>query len=333
MRLSNFELLRLVAMLLVLFLHCNYSVFGAVTQTDIALDTFTSFFRIFSEQACLVCVNIFVLISGWFGIKASYKGLANILFQVIFLGWLIAIMLYPLTNELPVIEMMKLTYLGSYYWFVPSYLILYVSAPVLNTFVNASDKNTVFRFLVCFFLLEFALGWLFDWEHYGLGYSAISFFGLYVLARYIRTYGNDSHYLCMNSWYYMMCYLLLTIMPSVIIYASVTQFNYNCNQLAYSSPFIIGSSVCLLLFFSKLEFQSRAVNWASASAFSMYLIQLHPSVWPRWRTFCLSIADSYTWGGQLLIIILLCVTFAFVCILIDQVRKVAWNGIVKMFNK
>ena len=85
MRLSNFELLRIVAMLLVLLLHCNYSVFGLVTQTDIESDAFVSFFRIFSEQACLVCVNIFVLISGWFGIKFSYKCVANILFQVIFL--------------------------------------------------------------------------------------------------------------------------------------------------------------------------------------------------------------------------------------------------------
>lgn len=333
MRLSNFELLRLVAMLLVLLLHCNYSVFGAVTQADIASDAFIAFFRIFSEQACLVCVNIFVLISGWFGIKYSYKGIANILFQTIFLGWFVAVILYPLTHELPVVEMMKLSYLGSFYWFVPSYLILYVSAPMLNAFVKASDKQTVFRFLIGFFLLEFTLGWLFDWEHYGLGYSAISFFGLYVLARYIRMYGTESHYFCMNSSIYLKCYLLLTIIPSAIIYASVSRFNYNCNQLAYSSPFIIGSSVCLLLFFSKLEIQSRVINWASASAFSMYLIQLHPSVWPHWRTFCLSIADSYTWGGQLLIIILLCVAFALVCILLDQVRKVAWNGIIKLFNK
>lgn len=203
MRLSNFELLRIVAMLLVLLLHCNYSVFGLVTKTDIESDAFVSFFRIFSEQACLVCVNIFVLISGWFGIKFSYKKVANILFQVIFLGWLVAITLYPFTKVLPFVEMMKLTYLGSFYWFVPSYLVLYVFAPVLNAFVNVSEKQKVFRFIVGFFLLEFALGWLFDWEHYGLGYSAMSFFGLYLLARYIRMYGKENHYFCMNSRNYL----------------------------------------------------------------------------------------------------------------------------------
>ena len=73
-RFSNIELLRIVAMLLVVFVHANYFSLGWINIDDINNDPINSFVRIILEQICIVCVNVFVLISGWFGIKPSLKG-------------------------------------------------------------------------------------------------------------------------------------------------------------------------------------------------------------------------------------------------------------------
>ena len=70
-RLSNIELLRLVSMFLVMFFHVT----DAISQKnniaensidDIMLATFSSL--------SIICVDIFILISGYFGITFKMKG-------------------------------------------------------------------------------------------------------------------------------------------------------------------------------------------------------------------------------------------------------------------
>ena len=77
-RQSNFELLRLVCMLMVLVCHAN----GYVNEAD--LSGSTGVVRLLINQFCLVCVNVFVMISGWFGVNASWKGAFKLWFQVLY---------------------------------------------------------------------------------------------------------------------------------------------------------------------------------------------------------------------------------------------------------
>ena len=85
-RKSNFELLRIFAMMLVLLVHANYLSLGSVTQSEITTSPFGGFVRIFCEQLCIVSVNLFVLISGWFGIRPTLKKFATLLFQILFIA-------------------------------------------------------------------------------------------------------------------------------------------------------------------------------------------------------------------------------------------------------
>ena len=79
-RQSNYECLRLVCMLMVMICHAN----GHVQQGDIM--GIEGFCKIAVNQFCFVCVNVFIMISGWFGIKASWKKAGALLFQVAFWG-------------------------------------------------------------------------------------------------------------------------------------------------------------------------------------------------------------------------------------------------------
>lgn len=81
-RKSNIELCRIIAMLLVVLLHANYLSLGGVELNDVEVAPLDSFLKVLSEQLCIICVNVFILISGWFGIKANIKGAVSLLFQV-----------------------------------------------------------------------------------------------------------------------------------------------------------------------------------------------------------------------------------------------------------
>jgi len=63
-RLSNIELLRIVAMFLVLVVHSDFFSLGAPTSMEIANSPMQSYVRIFIESFSIVCVNVFVMISG-----------------------------------------------------------------------------------------------------------------------------------------------------------------------------------------------------------------------------------------------------------------------------
>lgn len=71
-RRSNIELLIIIAMLLVLILHANSLSNGLPTINDLA-NPISSFARLSIQTLANVAVNVFVLISGWWGVKFSWK--------------------------------------------------------------------------------------------------------------------------------------------------------------------------------------------------------------------------------------------------------------------
>ena len=89
LRESNMELLRITAMILVLMVHASFKALDAPTLSDLHINPTSTFFRLFSESISIVCVNVFVLISGWYGIKAKGSRLLAFLFQVYFLNIMI----------------------------------------------------------------------------------------------------------------------------------------------------------------------------------------------------------------------------------------------------
>lgn len=83
-RSSNLELLRLLSMFFVLVVHADFQALGMPDRTEMTILPLFSVFRIIIEAFAIVCVNSFVLLSGWFGINFHIKSLCNLLFQCAF---------------------------------------------------------------------------------------------------------------------------------------------------------------------------------------------------------------------------------------------------------
>ena len=317
---------------MVLLNHCNYACLGGVDIQSISHQPLVSYSRIFLEQAFLVGVNVFILISGWFGMRFRIKGIFSLLFNVIFIGWFVAALLSLFNVFFPLSSMLKVTYLGSYYWFVTSFLLLFICSPILNLFAEKANKTEFSTFLIIFFLLEFALGWLWDWENYGYGHSFLSFIGLYMTARFLNRYEHELSLTKLSKGRCFILYLILTIVPATATFF-LTKGGIAYNQLSDSSPFIIGAALSLFLLFRQIDLGSNAlVNWCAASAFSMYLIQLHPMVWPLWSKNMSLIQEQCGIGFYLMASIVICLVFSVICILIDKIRIFIWQQILRLYE-
>lgn len=84
-RLVNIELLRIIAMLLVLLNHSTWS--ASYFKIEMVRSDFWKSIGVLEIYSWIfVCVPCFVVISGYFGIHWKWKGLLNYLFQIGFWG-------------------------------------------------------------------------------------------------------------------------------------------------------------------------------------------------------------------------------------------------------
>jgi len=82
---SNIELLRIISMLLVMIVHADYLALGAPSVEEISTSYSSSFVRAYIEALSCICVNVFILISGWFGVRPKIVRLIEFVFQVLFI--------------------------------------------------------------------------------------------------------------------------------------------------------------------------------------------------------------------------------------------------------
>ncbi|MBP3227373.1 MAG: acyltransferase [Bacteroidaceae bacterium] len=277
-RQSGVELLRIVAMLFVLVVHVNYGALGYPHWSGVHAEPLPWLGRLLTEQVAIVCVDVFVLISGWFGIRPTLRGGAKYLFQVLFIALLVPLCFAVAAPERLAGLNWADALLGR--WFVRAYLALFVLSPVLNAFVERASKRQMEAVLAAFFAIQTVDLLLRFKDVYNDGYGAVSFVGLYLLARYVRLHRADRWLRCPKAiaavWAVCVIVPPLVQLVCALFGAPKPLGALVPVSIAYTNPLVIVESLALLLLFVRLRFSSRAVNWVAASCFSVYLLHQHP---------------------------------------------------------
>lgn len=189
-RQTNFELLRLFAMFLVLIFHSDFLCTGYPNKSNLDESMVQTITKIFIESSSVVCVNIFVLISGWFGIKPTIKGLLNFIFQCVYfltLTYLITCLLG--INKVSLHGIKSCIFLlPESNWFIRAYIALYIISPILNVYLEKCNKKQLGTVLILFFAFQTIFGITNISIFISWGYSTFSFIGLYLLAQYAKRY-------------------------------------------------------------------------------------------------------------------------------------------------
>ena len=188
-RQMNVELLRVVCMMMVLALHANFSPFGMPDKQECLHAALPSFTRCWIETMTIVAVDVFVMISGWFGLNARRRSYTSFIFTALFFSIgsaaFFAATGYVTFDKDLVLDALQLS---KCLWFVKAYLMLLILSPILNAFVAHTDRRTFAATLIGFFVFQTVFNFFGDGGHqfFSDGYSPLSFIWLYLLARYMR---------------------------------------------------------------------------------------------------------------------------------------------------
>ncbi len=340
MRLTNIESLRIVAMFFVLILHANNLSLGTYTTAEYHSAPIPTITRMLFEQTAICAVNLFVLISGWFGIRTKGESTVSLIFQYIFFSALLLIIPGCLSINSPseLLSPIKKLCGLNYFWFLSAYLMLLFLAPCLNAFIEKTDKRTLRLWIIVFYLFQTIWGWILGDaanQMFKAGYCGTSFIGLYLLARYVHLYHPLPFQQRAHVQY--LAALSFILIPGIIeafsafFMGGVVSDIWRSRTLFYTAPHVVLCALFILTATARLRFTNLFVNRIAASAFAVYLFHLHPCVFPYFKQAAQWLYGHYSGAVFLLLTFGFLVAVFAAAVLIDQVRLLCWRSLARRF--
>ena len=321
----------MVSMLLVLVIHAN-TAFNPwpIGQDEILATPFACSVKFLIESLCIVCVNAFILLSGWFGIRFSLRKLFSFVFQVLFFSLILQFL--PGT-EPPSIYSFAEVFTLNQYWFVKAYIILFILSPALNTFAEQASKKTFATVLVLFYLMQTLFAYISNTDWFSDGFSPLPFIGLYLLARYVRI--HQPGFARLKKGYDAAVYLGISLLITLLSLFLFKQFDTGGRLFNYTNPLVVCSSLFFVLFFSKIKMgEIKWINTVAISSVGAYLLHMHPRFFTAY--YCDMIRRFFS-ENPLAIAALLTiawVVFVFISgVLMDKIRLAIWSLLEKPFIK
>lgn len=319
-RLSNFELLRILAMFGITIhhfcVHGNFVLPSLYHFNTILIQVCASFGKL--------GVNLFILITGYFMIKSNFKikSFLKLFFEVLFYSLSILIV-FKIFHIDTIIDWHINTYLypigGGAYWFFTTYMVLYILSPFINILLKNLDKYKHFFLIVLLITLWSILPNLIANVDYC--FSALGWFiTLYIIAAYIRLYpqkifDNQKQNIL------IVCASFLI----VVLFFFIADFRHKYPLIPFISTMnsivMLVASVSILLCFKNWKIKyNKGINWVAASVFSVYLISDNNFVRPfLWKNIfkTASLLNSHY---LIFYIFYDCFIIFLVSILIDKIR-------------
>lgn len=196
-RMANMELLRILAMMMVILLH-YLGKGGLLADLTQPLDA-NGYTAWFLEAFAIVAVNVYMLISGYFLVESRFKvsRLLGLILQAVFYSILVPAVLLLTgilkTDEIGMYQILYYVFPAQmeHYWFLTAYVVMYLFSPLLKAAVHHINQKQ--HLLVIGGLLVFeSLGKSIlpvRLEMDRFGYDAVWFMCVYLAAAYIRLYG------------------------------------------------------------------------------------------------------------------------------------------------
>lgn len=269
---SSIELYRIIATFAVLVFHFNGWLVGGMPK-HFDIDNI-SFFRISQaiiESCSCICVNMFLVISGYFGIHLKFQSVLRICLLLLFIlvpFYIFDCLIFDKTFLCKEF-IRKIMVISSGGYFIQCYFMLMLFSPILNAFVEKYEKKKGLYFVLILVLVEFWFDCITHTDYMGFryGFSVLHFMIVYMVARYVNLYRQELVTFKKKHWIF--AYLICT---SIILLMYISGINYIWQ---YSNPIIILSAVCSFLPFIYNSFFNKWINWVSSSTLAVYIIHVN----------------------------------------------------------
>ena len=348
---SNFELLRIVSMFLIVLYHVILHGNTVGNCTNDIIKVFLTLIMYIS----IIHVNSFVLLTGYFQSKSTFKKnkLISLILQALFYMIVIIVVLESLgiitLSNLKILKEVLFLDVNSY-WFIKTYVFLYLLSPFLNILIKNLKQKDYKKLLIILTVIVSVLPYvtghqLFD----NNGYTLYSFVYLYLLGAYLREYPVLKKVSMKKS---TLRIVLLSIFfgCAILNYAitSLSQHFINVNSLFteiannlnyvkfdYSNTIVIVQTIAYFLFFETLNIKSNIINFVSKLTFGIYLI--HDNVLIRTGLLLYKVLgvdngpfSSYSF---VIYIFVIAVLIFVVCAIIELARQKLFILVRDIFNK
>lgn len=295
-RLSNFELMRITSMFMIVvwhfIMHSNLLI-----RTSGALNLFLNFIYI----AFSVHVNSFILVCGYFQYDKPIK--LNKFFSLVATTWFykaIYALIFVISGIVVMNKLDLFLFLqpinysysyGTFYWFTNTYLIFYLLIPFFNIMIKNMSQKKHKYFIILLFISFSIIPWITRNQILNNeGTTILNFIILYFIGSYLGKYKiKDNYHFKIYSdnkrQLIIFVFLILSMLVSFSLSPLSTYFSSFDNIFlkfigevfvhslsVFSSPFIIIQSILYFLFFETLKFRNRFINKVSGLMFGVYLV-------------------------------------------------------------
>lgn len=278
---SNIELLRLVIMAFIVLHHFIFHGLGQYKYLALGTSPLLSGsqidYALIVDSFLIAAVDVFILISGYFSIKFKASGFVK-LFSIVSFFAMVGFCNYLYTNGLSggvIVSIAKVFKRGffvisnSTFWFIQYYFILMFLSGAINKYVEVASRKSLLSTIFVFLFVNIYLGWIREVAFVTDGYNLTNFIMLYLIGRYLKLYYKKN----IAKKYDLILFLGSSIITAILAVA-LYHFGFNTYRaFCYNSSFVLVSAVSLFMLFSKVQYQSKVVNYLAASCLAIYLMQ------------------------------------------------------------
>ncbi len=350
---ASIELLRIVAILMILCLHYN-----SHAQVLLELGMPASGVQIYAtiiEAICIPGLNTYVLISGFFLSKGKVRPsrVITLLCQVYFYTILISLAMmavgtYAVGSDDSMYKLVQYLFpiSSEHYWFVTAYIIMYVMSPVMNaaceSLTRKQMKAVIMGLLIWFSVVKSFVPVMFVTDHHGYDFGW--FLVLYLIAAYIRKYDVQLFYDAKRS--------AAVFLVSVVIIAAMSIGLYYINlyrgglvyyagvPLDLNFIFTLTGSLGLFSFFRYFRMKENwfadAVRFAAPFTFGVYLLHMHIEIQDRWLWWLEHIFGEVPKTNVILFAChqLICILIVFAAgVFVDWIRKMIFDFLGRVLHE
>lgn len=328
----NMDLLRSSSMFLIVFLHSiDHS--GVLENAQYYSKT-TYFYVYFTYMLCQVCVNIYVMLSGYFGVNSKFRlqklvtlwlevAFYSVTFRLIFM--LAGIRTFSLVSLISCL----FPFITGRYWYITIYVGLYLISPFLNLLIRSMNRKQHLLLNVCLF------GLFSVWSsihpriagmNSGGGWGLAWFVVLYLAAAWFRLYAKPMG----KPWLWLLAYVTIPAMLAVILCMQGIGaipgviFDIVKHWASYDSAPVYVMTICLFIGFMNIRINniiwSNVICFVSSHTLGIYLIHAHADVSP-WSWEILNLPNRMSLFGFPIIQIAVVIGIYIICVGIDLLRK------------
>lgn len=284
---SGIELLRLFAILGVIFIHFSDQALRVLNHAAAEENLhIVLILRSFFSSS----VDIFLIISGYFICKSYNRTIGkpfDLIWQVcIYQGGFYILMIFMGREPFGIFHIFAAAVPDCY--FATLFVVLYLISPYINRLLNSLNQKELKRFIVislilfsvCSTLSTF-FGEVSNKEWMGLnsigawssqqGFNIVNFMLCYCIGAFIRLYKIPSQILKSSKLSLML--IISTIV--IIVWAEINQFlpRYGMRSAwVYDNPLVILQAAILFLLAQKIELKSRIINAMAKAVFPTFVI-------------------------------------------------------------